>query len=186
LLNAVKSEELLDIYHASAFLSAGWQSMRRIGNDPDVVDRYLEHITGALDTEAIRAAGFRVALDLCNGACGVVAARLLDRLGCRSYPLNEEPSGSFAHAPAPTEENMRQLAAVMRSLDADLGAAINVDGDRIGFVLPSGQALSEEYTLPLAAQMRLLRRPGMVVTSLSTSRMIDKWRLSGAIPWSRR
>jgi phosphomannomutase len=48
-----------------------------------------------------------------------------------------------------------------------------VDGDRIGFVTAEGVALSEEYTLPLAAQTRLARRPGPVVTNLSTSRMVD-------------
>jgi phosphomannomutase len=68
---------------------------------------------------------------------------------------------------------MRQLAALMRNLQADLGAAINVDGDRVGFVTASGLALSEEFSLPLAAQIRLARRPGLVVTHLSTSRMID-------------
>src|SRR5580704_7940484 len=62
----------------------------------------------------------------------------------------------------------------MRCLDADLGAAINVDGDRIGLVTHTGTALSEEYSLPLAAQIRLSRRPGLVVTNLSTSRMVDE------------
>jgi phosphomannomutase len=148
--------------------------MKPVGFDADVADRYIEHLTAVLDTETIRTAGFRVALDLCNGTCGAIATRLLERLGCTVYALNEEPTGEFAHSPAPTQDNMRQLGALMRSLGADLGAAINVDGDRIGFVLPSGKALSEEYTLPLAAKMRLTRRPGMVVTNLSTSRMIDR------------
>jgi phosphomannomutase len=68
---------------------------------------------------------------------------------------------------------MQQLAAIMRWLQADLGAAINVDGDRIGFVTREAEALSEEYALPLAAAIRLKRRPGAVATNLSTSRMID-------------
>jgi phosphomannomutase len=174
LLNAVKSEELLDIYHASAFLSAGWQSLRAVTREPAVVDRYLEHLLSALDGDAIRAAKLRVALDFCNGACGPVSMSLLERLGCIVYPFNEEPSGTFAHSPAPSAENMRQLAAMMRNLDADIGAAINVDGDRIGFVAKSGKALSEEHSLPLAALVRLARRPGLVVTNLSTSRMIDQ------------
>jgi phosphomannomutase len=174
LLNAVKSEELLDIYHASAFLTAGWQSLHPLATDPGIVDRYLEHLLAALDTESIRARKFRIAVDSCNGACGPVAARFAQALGCTLYALNEEPSAAFAHAPAPSQENMRQLAALMRCLDADLGASINVDGDRIGFVDAAGTALSEEYSFPLAALMRLSRRPGLVVTNLSTSGMIDQ------------
>jgi phosphomannomutase len=65
------------------------------------------------------------------------------------------------------------LATLMRSFQADFGAALNVDGDRIAFVTAKGIALSEEYTLPLAARTRLARRAGPVVTNYSTSRMID-------------
>jgi len=68
---------------------------------------------------------------------------------------------------------MRQIATLARCFGADLGAAINVDGDRIGFVTADGRALSEEYSLPLAATPRLRRRPGPVVTSYSTSGMVE-------------
>jgi phosphomannomutase len=48
-----------------------------------------------------------------------------------------------------------------------------VDGDRIGFVTGEGTALSEEYSLPLVVTPRLRRRPGPVVTSYSTSGMVE-------------
>lgn len=173
LLNAVKSEELLDIYHAAGFLTASWEELRPVTEAPDVVDRYEEQILASLDAEAIRERRFKVAVDFCNGACGAVTARMLKALGCTLFPLNEEPSGQFAHAPAPSLGNMRQLATLVRCLDVDLGVAMNVDGDRVGFVTSDGTPLSEEYSLPLAADVRLARRPGPVVTSYSTSRMID-------------
>jgi phosphomannomutase len=68
---------------------------------------------------------------------------------------------------------MSQLSAFVRSLDVDLAAAVNVDGDRVAFVTEKGIPLSEEVTLPLVARNRLARRPRPVVTNLSTSRMID-------------
>jgi phosphomannomutase len=173
LLNAVKSEELLDLYHGSTYLSASWDRIRNVTTGAGVEDRYLELLLSALDAELIRPRRFRVAVDFCNGACAGVTARFLEELGCTLLPVNEEPSGEFAHAPAPSIANMQQLAAIMRWLQADLGAAINVDGDRIGFVTCTGTALSEEYALPLAAAIRLKRRPGPVVTNLSTSRMIE-------------
>jgi phosphomannomutase len=173
LLNAVKSEELLDIYHATAFLTASWDRLQSVTDAPGMVDRYLENLLAALDVERIRERGFRVAMDFCNGACGALAVRFLAEIGCALLPVNEEPSGEFTHPPAPTVANMRQLAALMRSFQADIGAAINVDGDRIAFVTAEGVPLSEECTLPLAALNRLARRPGPVVTNLSTSRMIE-------------
>jgi len=173
LLNSVKSEELLDIYHAASFLSASWSELRAVSEAPEVVDRYEDQILSSLDTEAIRDRKFKVAVDFCNGACGAVATRVLRALGCTIFPLNEDPNGQFAHAPAPSLGNMRQLATLVKCLDVDLGIAMNVDGDRVGFVTADGTALSEEYSLPLAADVRLARRPGPVITSYSTSRMID-------------
>lgn len=174
LINAVTNEEVLDIYHAREFTHVGWNGLQRWTTAPEILDRYLAHLLSALDVERIRARGIRVVVDFCNGTGAAVAARLLDALGCTLIPLNEEPSGVFAHAPAPTVENMRQLAALLRHLEADLGAAMNIDGDRVGFVTADGQPLSEEYTFPLMADYILSRHPGPVVTNLSTSRMIDE------------
>ncbi len=173
LLNAVMTEELLDIYHARVFLSAPWDKLRPLAAEGWVAERYNEHLLSLLDVETIRARGFRVAMDFCNGTCAPPAARFLSSLGCTLYPFNDEPTGEFAHQPAPTASNMRQLASLTNVLQADLGAAINVDGDRLGFVAAGGRPLSEELTLPLCAMSRLARRPGTVVTNLSTSRRID-------------
>ncbi len=174
LLNAVTTEELLDIYHAAEFTRAPWTELQAWTAMPELVEGYLAHLLAALDVERIRAGHFRVALDFCNGTCAPVATRLLAALGCTLIPLNDERTHLFAHEPAPTTDNMRQLAALLRHLDADLGAAINIDGDRIGFVTADGMPLSEEHTFPLVADHCLSRRPGPVVTNLSTSLMIDE------------
>jgi phosphomannomutase len=173
LLNPAKGEELLDVYHTSDFRLAAWDRVGPVTKDGQVVARYLEHLLGALDVAAIRARHPRVAIDFCNGGLGPVARAFLDALGCTLLALNEAPSGKFAHAPAPSAANMGPLAAETRRAGCDLGAAINVDGDRIAFATETGVALSEEYGLPLAALARLRRRPGPVVTNLSTSSMIE-------------
>ncbi len=173
LLNAVKSEELLDIYHSSGFASAPGNAFRPVSTAPGVVDRYLEHVLASLDAEPIRRRGFRVAVDFCNGSATGIMARFLGEVGCTLIPLNEMPASQFAHHPAPTIANMHQLVGIMKYINADVGAVINVDGDRIAFATGQGTALSEEYTLPLAAHCRLSRRTGPVVTNLSTSRRID-------------
>jgi phosphomannomutase len=173
LLNAAKNDELLDIYHGGAFGRATWDRLRPIEAAPDLEARYLEHLAGGLDLDLIRDRRFRVAVDFTNGACGAVAARFLESLHCTLLPVNADPTGEFAHPPAPTVANMRQLAGLTLGFRADLGAALNVDGDRVGFVTAEGAALSEEYSLPLAATARLRRRPGPIVTSLSTSGMVE-------------
>ena len=174
LLNAVKNEELLDIYHAQAFRAEGRHPPPSFSEATVVRERYLDHLEAMLDVEAIRARAFRVAVDFCNGSCGEITRLLLERrLGCTLLPLHAEPEGSFPHDPAPTPANMHDLAEFVRGSEAELGAALNIDGDRVAFTTGSGVPLSEEYTLPLAAESRLARRPGLVVTNLSTSRMIE-------------
>lgn len=174
LMNAVNTEEVLDIFHATAFTRVPWDRLAPWTPAPDMLDRYLEYLLSVLDVERIRQARFRVAVDFCNGTGAEVTARLLATLGCTLIPLNEESGSEFAHPPAPTAANMRQLAALLRYLEADLGAAINIDGDRIGFVTADGTPLTEEHTFPLVADHVLARTPGPVVTNLSTSRMIEE------------
>jgi phosphomannomutase len=173
LLNPAKGEELMDVYHTADFRLASWDRVGPVTSDGQIPARYREHLLAALDVRAIRARGLRVAVDFCNGAVAATARPFLEALGCTVVPLNEEPTGHFAHPPAPSVANMAQLAAEVRRAGVDLGAAINVDGDRLGLTTGEGQALSEELVLPLAVMARLRRRPGPVVTNLSTSSLVE-------------
>jgi phosphomannomutase len=173
LLNAVRGEELLDIYHASAFSAAPPDRLAPVTGAPQIPDRYLEHLLASLNADPIRRRQFAVAMDFCNGACAELAGKLLKELNCKLVPLHAQPRDVFAHPPAPTPANMSSLVSEIRRSKVDLGAAVNIDGDRIAFVTGEGFPLSEEYTLPLAALGRLARRPGPVVTNFSTSRMIE-------------
>ena len=172
-LNPVRSQELFDIYHASSFLTAGRDDLGSSVTECSAAERYVEHLLTCLDVGAIREKKFRIALDFCNGVCLPVAQCFFEALGCDLHLLNEKPAGEFAHPPAPNVAHMSQLSAFVKGLEVDLGAALNVDGDRVAFVSAEGKAMSEEITLALAVMNRLDRRPGPVVTNLSTSRMID-------------
>jgi phosphomannomutase len=174
LCNAVASEEVLDIFHAKDFTRVPWDRLGAWTPAPDLTDAYLTHLLTAIDVAQIRAAHFRVAVDFCNGTGAALMGEMLAQLGCALIPLNEDPSGEFAHAPAPSPTNMRQLAALLRYLEADLGAGMNIDGDRVGFVTADGTPLSEEHTFPLLAEYQLAKHPGPIVTNLSTSRMIEE------------
>ncbi len=173
LFNPTEGEELLDLYHAAAFKKARWNELGRERTVTGFVERYLEDTIGRLDLASLRSCNFRVAVDAGNGTAGPVVRPLFELLGCKVVLINEELDGVFARGPAPSRENMKQLAALMRHIEADVGFAVNSDVDRVGIVTESGEALSEEYTFPLVAQ-HVLREPGQIVVStFSTSRMID-------------
>jgi phosphomannomutase len=69
---------------------------------------------------------------------------------------------------------MDQLSAIVKAGHADIGFAHDADGERLGIVTELGQPLSEELTLALATRFRLEKRPGTVVTNVSTTRAIEQ------------
>lgn len=173
LLGTDKSEELLDIYHASDFSPDPKRQFNQPRTSLDLSEAYLAHILTFVDSRKIRSSNFTVALDFRFGTCGPIAGELLKRLNCRMVSLNHQPRMPEHYAPAPGTVNMSDLSLAVSQSEADLGAAVNVDGDRISFVTEKGRILSEELTLPLAAVNRLGRREGPIVTNYSTSNMID-------------
>jgi phosphomannomutase len=68
---------------------------------------------------------------------------------------------------------MAQLRAVVRAGHADVGFALDADGERLGIVTEDGEILSEEATLPVCAEIQLARESGTVVTNVSTSGAVD-------------
>jgi phosphomannomutase len=67
-----------------------------------------------------------------------------------------------------------QARAVVLAGRADVGLVLDADGERLSLVDEKGRALSEELTLPLAAEAALARRKGPIVTNVSTSGLVEK------------
>ncbi|HUT30442.1 MAG TPA: phosphoglucosamine mutase [Sedimentisphaerales bacterium] len=135
---------------------------------------HIAKVVALIDTDAVAARKFRVALDSVNGAGGRVTKKLLAGLGCEVCAINDEPTGVFAHTPEPTAENVTVLCDVVRNAKADIGFAQDPDADRLAIVDESGKYIGEEYTLALAAKYAFSKGTGEAATNLSTSRMIDE------------
>lgn len=138
------------------------------------VEHHVDRILGLslLDVEGIRRRGFHVALDTVRGAGGPVMSLLLERLRCRVEGLDLVPDGRFPRDPEPRPENLSRLGDRVRESGAELGIAVDPDGDRMALVDGEGRPIGEDLTLALAARYVLGRRPGTVVANLSTSRVV--------------
>lgn len=126
-----------------------------------------------LDVPSVRRRRFKVVLDTCHGAGGPIFALLLEKLGCSVISLHPEPDGRFSRPIEPLAANLGELERAVKKHQADVGFATDADVDRLSIVSERGRALGEEYSLALAAAFMFSRRPGTVVTNLSTSLMID-------------
>ena len=154
---------------------APWDRIGEATRDDGAVERHLERILDLpiVDVEAIRARKMRVALDCVHGAGGVIMPELLARLGCEVHGIGTEPDGLFPRDPEPAAANLGALGDLVTSTGARIGFAVDPDVDRLSLVDEKGRPLGEDLTLALAADVVLRRRPGRVVTNLSTSRVVD-------------
>jgi phosphomannomutase len=154
---------------------ATWDKLGTVAQDKDAAMEHIERIMALpfLDVEGIRKREFRVALDCVRGAGGVFMPVLLELLGCKLATINMQPDGRFPRPPEPIAENLRELEKLVQDSHCDVGMAVDPDVDRLALVSDEGVAIGEDYTLALAAKEVLRHRQGVVVTNLSTSRIVD-------------
>lgn len=154
---------------------APWDQVGEVTRDEGAAERHLQAVLDLpfVDVAALRAREFSVALDCVRGAGGAVMPELLDCLGCRVHAIGLEMDGRFPRDPEPTAEHLGALGELVRDSGADLGMAVDPDVDRLSLVDENGDPVGEDFTLALAAAAVTRRRPGLVVTNLSTSQVVE-------------
>src|SRR3989441_10733238 len=155
----------------------------KVTTDEGAVERHLDALLKlpAVDVERIRKRKFTVALDAVRGAGGPVMRALLERLGCEVAGINLETDGRFPRSPEPVPENLGGLSTLVTRAGAQVGIAVDPDGDRLAIVDESGPPIGEDYTLAFA--VRAVLEPGKgeggrakgntVVCNLSTSLVVE-------------
>lgn len=174
-LNDAEGKEVLRIAEAEEF---EFVDVMALGHELTNTTWNRRHIQQVLDlklvdTEAIRKAGFTVAVDAVNSVGGIIIPQLLRALGVENIiELNCEATGKFAHTPEPIPENLTQIADLMKEGRADVGFVVDPDVDRLAIVMENGEMFVEEYTLVAVADYVLRNTPGATVSNLSSSRAL--------------
>lgn len=129
----------------------------------DIVTPYWEFVCGNIVLER----PLRVGVDAGNAVGGPVAVPLLERLGCRVYPLYCDMDGTFPnHEPDPTVmENLKDLIDLVRRESLDVGIAYDGDCDRLGVVDHNGNVVYGDKLMIVFAREILSRKPGAVFIS---------------------
>jgi len=124
----------------------------------DVTQEYMERIC----SDVVLAKPMRIVVDTGNGVAGPITSQLLEALGCMVTPLFQDVDGNFPnHHPDPgNPDNLRDLIRTVQVENAELGLAIDGDGDRLGLVTPSGKIIWPDRMLMLYARDLLARNPG--------------------------
>ncbi|MGI5824355.1 MAG: phosphomannomutase/phosphoglucomutase, partial [Bacillota bacterium] len=109
----------------------------------------------------------RIVVDAGNGAAGVYAWELFQKLGYLTFQLNCEPDDTYPHYfPNPSEKTAREAlkrAVGTAGIDADIGLGFDGDGDRLGVVDGQGRDIWADRVLMILAEYYLRRHPGATV-----------------------
>jgi len=135
----------------------------------DAQARYVEIVKSTFPKEQ-RLSRLRVVLDCANGAAYKVAPLVLWELGADVIPIGVEPNGFNVNEECGSTAPER-LAKEVRTYRADLGIALDGDGDRVILCDESGKIIDGDQILGLLArhwaQNGELTEPAIVATVMS-------------------
>ena len=123
----------------------------------DIFEEYFEVVRSKFDGSA----GLSICLDLGNGAGTFTAPKLLEAAGAKLDIMFAEPDGTFPNRPADPLENgaLSKLSARVVEIGADVGMAIDADGDRLAVVDDRGTLIyPDRYVIPICGS--ILKRHG--------------------------
>ena len=140
---------------------------------------FFEHIQHTINLSVINKNQIKnkkltVVVDAVNGAASYAIPELLTLLDCNVIPLFCSPDGKFPHSPEPLNKNLKSLCKSVVKNKADLGIAIDPDGDRLAIIDDKGNPLGEENTLVIASDNILSNGlTTKIVSNLSTTMGLD-------------
>ncbi len=129
---------------------------------------------------------FRVVVDSGRGTTGLFIPAILTRAGCEVIGKNLEPDGRFPiGTPDPTATAvMNRVREEVLKAKADIGCALDGDGDRIGIVDGAGNILWNDVLVAIFAQEILGRFPGskIIYNTLCSQVVREVVKQNGGIP----
>lgn len=174
-IDAAEGQEVLRLAESDEIVFAEVDDLGKVTEDLNTIDSHIERVLALplVDVDAIKKAGFRVAVDAVNSTGGIAIPRLLRALGVKELvELNCEPTGKFAHNPEPIPQNLTEIATVVPQQKCDLGIVVDPDVDRLALICETGEMFGEEYTLVSVAEYVLQHTPGNTVSNMSSTRAL--------------
>ncbi len=136
---------------------------------------YIETLLKNTDVQSIKRAGLSAVLDCANGPSAYVLPEILRMLNVKTVTLN---SDLYADRPGRTDwmvqGTVNDLVELIKINGADIGIAMDVNGDHVRFVTDEGECLSAEQAVTiLSAYIQSVRPGSVIVTTSDMSEKID-------------
>ena len=134
----------------------------------DASGRYIEFCKSTISTN-VRLNGLKLVVDCAHGATYHVAPNVFRELGAEVVSIGSEPNGLNINDQCGATDP-KQLRMAVIEHQADLGIAIDGDGDRLIMVDESGEVVDGDeliYVIGVARQRKKVLRGGVVGTLMS-------------------
>ncbi len=167
------------------FSTADAGSLGKASRVDDAAGRYIEFCKGTIPF-GTSLGGLKIALDCANGATYKVAPAVLRELGAKVFAVADEPDGmNINDACGSTSPQLMQAEVGQRG--ADLGIALDGDGDRVVMADQHGQLVDGDdllYILAVAAKRAGTLKGGVAGTVMTNFGLELAFRNLG-IPFER-
>ncbi len=158
------------------FLTLIEAKQRGLVDDVDLRKAYLDDLRKKIDFDPIKKAKLKIAVDLLYGTGRDYLDSVLRDAGCAVTVVHGHRDALFGgRSPEPSEENLAELAAVMKKGRFDIGLAVDGDADRFGIMDPDGTYINPNQVLALVLDYLCRTRgwKGGAARSIATSHLVD-------------
>jgi phosphoglucosamine mutase len=141
----------------------------------DAVGRYVVFLKNTFPNH-LMLDGLRIALDCANGAAYRVAPTVFEELGAEVITIGAEPDGENINEKCGSL-HPEVVSRLVLEKGADIGIALDGDGDRIIFVDRKGKQVDGDYILAICALQLLSEnrlKKGTLVTTVMSNMGLDK------------
>ncbi len=174
-LSDADGREVLALAAAEDFDYVTYDKLGKETRDDSWTEKHIAMVAGMklTDCDAIRKAGFTIAVDAVNSVGGIAIPALLKALGVNNViELYCEPTGLFPHNPEPLPEHLSDISRTVKESGAHLGFVVDPDVDRLAIVCEDGLMFGEEYTLVSVSDYVLGHVKGPTVSNMSSTRAL--------------
>ncbi len=168
--HSTTSEEILQL--KQRILDENFRKGKGISKKEDIKETYIIRILGSIKLNK----NLSISIDCGNGAAGVVAKEVYERLGCNVIELYGEPDGSFPnHHPDPSKlENMEDLIKNVKENDSAVGLAFDGDADRLGVISPKGEMIFPDRQMIMFSRQVIQSSPNAnIVFDVKCSKLLS-------------
>ncbi len=140
------------------------------------LEHYVDNIINLFDIKNL--SNLKVVYDPKYGSTAEELVLFSDKVGLKDYKIiNSKRDAFFGFKdPAPNEGNIKKLVEQMRNEKADIGFALDADGDRLAVVDENGNYIDNNYILAISYYFLVKHcgKLGGAVKNVATSNLLDE------------